>query len=235
MKIYTPEECEKWIGYNGNHVNIKKYVFKPEVEGMKLGHVYEELADIARKSYFHNIERIERNIDQLVKNHSGLEKVVENLTIFMCPKPALGFQNATIWHGKDLVIYARGTQIPHCMTDYVIGHELGHGLQEYFAPDFGDTELWREYLALRNAPKGMCKVYIKWDEENDEAIYENREDFYCLYGEPSQKPHEWDERPKEWFAEDFRFLFGVDTGEPYWGLEIPLPDKNIKEYFIKLA
>jgi hypothetical protein len=64
-----------------------------------------------------------------------------------------------------------------------------------------------------------------------------KEDFLYLHGtaEERTKYHgDWDTSPQEWFAEDFRYLFGVDKGEEYWGLPIPKPDDRIKEFILSL-
>ena len=68
------------------------------------------------------------------------------------------------------------------MTDYITSHEIGHCVQNYFCPE-SDNDLWREYLTIRDAPKGMCKIYDHWDENKQESIYMDKEDFYCLKGD----------------------------------------------------
>lgn len=49
-----------------------------------------------------------------------------------------------------------------------------------------------------------------------------------------EKYKEWDMRPMEWFAEDFRYLFGPEEGNKYWGLPIKPPDKKIRDFFLSL-
>jgi hypothetical protein len=62
---------------------------------------------------------------------------------------------------------------------YTATHELGHTFQHYYLPD-EDLEGWKQYLTLRG-----------------------------IYGDPDySSTAEHMNRPKEIFAEDFRFLFG---------------------------
>jgi len=235
MKIYTPDDCEKWVKYSKFYnFPTKIYLFSPVDENNNKLHIHRELVDLIGKCYNHNQQRIENNIEQLLINFPQLKPIIDQLTIYLCPRPSLHIENATTWSGKHIVYWARGTQIPFCMTDYITGHEIGHCVQDYFCPDRKENRLWREYLSLRNAPRGICKVYDHYDDENEITVYSDSEDFYCINGSHEQKPKHWHDDPVEWFAEDFRYLFGVDTGEPYWGFEIPLPDESIKNFFLKL-
>lgn len=237
MKIYTSEECEKWIQYKSYYpLPYKTLTFKPlDEEGNHLG-IDILVADLLGKTFVHNQNRIKKDIEKLLNNYPQLEKILEKMLIFLCPKPEIGFSNAMCW-GDKIVYWARTTQIPFCMTDYITAHELGHSIESKFCSRYEHHEgsLWREYLTLRNAPKDICKVYVRWDKEKEESIYEDREDFICLHGTQKQRDTSWELNPTEWFAEDFRYLFGVDTGETYWGLPIDLPNNKIKEFMMKLG
>jgi hypothetical protein len=140
----------------------------------------------------------------------------------MCPKPSADTANACACD-HYICYFARSTQIPYCMTDYITGHELGHVIQYKLCSEHRrENDKFREYLRLRNATKFT-------DEDN------SREFSYYGGHEEKEKHHgTWDTDPAEWFAEDFRYLFGVDTGEPYWGMPIDPPDEKIKEFMLSL-
>lgn len=234
MKIYTPEECEQWVKYKKRYdypMNILTFDCE-EIDGEKL-YLTEPLADVSKKCFTHNQERMELAIHKLKSNYPQFNKLVDNLKIFMSPKPALSFSNACCWGDtSSIAMWARTTQIPHVMTDYIIIHEIGHMIQKQFAPERGrENGLFREYLTLRNAPKSMYSVYKYYDEEKQESIYEDELDFDAIH--KGYSSFGWDLSPIEWFAEDFRYLFGVDV-EPYWGLPINLPDEKIKDFILSL-
>lgn len=231
MKIYTPEECEKWIGYD-TYFNscIPKYGFRPRDERDKVLFM-DEIIDIKNKCFHHDPDRVLIALDKLKNNFPKFEIVLGvNFTIFNCPKPALGSINACAYDTGYVVLFARGTQIPHCMTDYIIGHEFGHVMQFMLCPKYGDATKFREYLKLRNAPLCEIPICTGYDEEKHENKYEIIED-YVTY---SNNSIDWDKSPQEWFAEDFRYFFGADTGEPYWGLPIPPPDDSVKEFLLNI-
>lgn len=233
MRIYTPEECEQWIGYKEKRGwQTKKYLFEPTNENNKI--ILSTLVvDVTGKCFTHNLDIVKQIIEQLVKNYPLINEIYNDLKIFICPKPEIGFSNAMCWD-KEIVLWGRTTQIPYFMTDYIIAHELGHSIQKHFCSEHRNKELFRKYLELRNAPRGMCKIYDHWDEEKEEAVYITKEDFLFMSGEVEDKELDWDKSPLEWFAEDFRYLFGVDKGEKYWGLEIEPPDDKVKEFILSL-
>jgi hypothetical protein len=77
---------------------------------------------------------------------------------------------------------------------------------------------------------------VDWDDEKGRGIYEDKEDFLYVSGTQEQKNkyRDWDNDPQEWFAEDFRWFFGIDQGDKYWGMPIPKPDNRIKEFMLSL-
>lgn len=237
MRIYTPEECEQWVGYVSTYEHpLKVYKFKiDELNGQKL-YMDDELADVARKCYTHDISRMEVAIHKLEISYPPFSKLIDKLNIFMSPKPSLSISNACCYGDRSsIIMWARTTQIPHVMTDYIIIHEIGHMVQSQFAPDAGKKEkvdIFREYLALRNAPKGIYQVYKGYDEENNKSIYEDEEDYEVLH--KRYGVIDWDMNPVEWWAEDFRYLFGVDV-EPYWGMSIDPPGDEIREFMLGLG
>jgi|GEM_PF-7035924 len=249
MKIYTVEECQEFITEDKYLPFYQKKFYK---EG-KSWNIY--LANISdhRHCYHHNIDRVKWNIEKLQEKYPPINKILEiekdedeyrnkRLELYFCPLPNLGFQNAEVWNGnRDIVFYARCTQIPRSMTDYVTIHELGHIIQYYYACDHReDTSKWREYLKLRNAPRDICTIYDHWDEDKKIEVYREEEDFVCMnskMGNHEKYPHYWHERPIEHFAEDFRYFFN-NINDDYWGLEeygIPKPDEKIKELMLNLG
>jgi len=233
MILHNIEECQKWIvrtPYSPFFINMP--LFKVEPDEINEYYLTYHIADIEGKSFQHNENRIIDNINKIIYNYPQLKSVVEKLHIFMCPKPSADTSNACA-STNYICFFARSTQIPHCMTDYITGHELGHCIEYKLCL----SNKFKEYLELRNAPKSMCHIYIKWDKEKNEDIYDDKEDFIYLNGTPEEKRlyhGEWDTHPQEWFAEDFRYLFGVDQGEKYWGLPIEPPNEKIKEFFLSL-
>lgn len=225
------EECEKWIGYETYFDSAeKKFMFKIKNDANQLV-TYCDVIDLNKKCFQHNIERITQNLDKLLKNYPKLKSIYENLNIYMNPKPTLGSSNAEA-STNHIIYHARGTQIPHCMTDYITAHEIGHIVQFNFCKIYGDNKKFREYLELRNAPRGICKDVFS--NEDNEPPYVDKEDFLFLSGTQEEKTPDWDLSPQEWFAEDFRYFFGCDTGEEYWGLPIPKPTEEIREFMLSL-
>jgi hypothetical protein len=238
MIIHNFEECKKWIvhrEYNPFFINMPLFDVKPDETNKN--YIIWHIADISGKSFQHSEERIIRNINIMVNNYPQLKSIVDELDIFMCPKPSATTDNACA-NGNYICYFARSTQIPTYMTDYITGHELGHCVETKLCSRNSKDRL-REYLELRKAPKGMCEVYVRYDNEKEKNIYESKEDFLYLKGTQEEKKQyhgEWDTNPAEWFAEDFRYLFGCEEGyRDYWGHQsIEPPDKKIKEFFMSL-
>lgn len=233
MKLHSMKECEKWLTYRPySPVFTKIPLFEVKPDELNKHYLTWHIADIGGKSFQHNEEQIIKNINTIEKNYPQLKSIVDNLDIFMCPKPSADTCNACA-NGDYICYFARSTQIPTYMTDYITGHELGHCVEyKICSRHRGENNKFREYLALRNAPKGICKIY-DWDKEIDM----DKEDFLYLEGTQEEKRFyhgEWDTNPAEWFAEDFRFLFGSDQREDYWGLPIERPNNKIREFFMSL-
>jgi hypothetical protein len=207
-------------------------MFEPEINNYKIAQL--DVVDLAGKSFYHNEERTARNINLVAENYPKLKYLLEKLHIFFCPVPATDTANACA-SDDYICLYARGTQIPWCMTDYIVAHELGHVVQFNLCKTRGNK--FREYLELRKAEKGMCyDIYDYYDDKNKKNIYVDKEDFLYLNGntEEKNKYKDWDTNPIEWFAEDFRYLFGIDQGDKFWGFNIPEPDEKIKEFILNL-
>jgi hypothetical protein len=229
MKIYTPEKCKEWIKYKPDYDGINRLQFSPIEDGKDYPLFNVNLVDFNRKQFIHNPERIQNIINNLCERFPQLNKILDNVSIYFCPYPAMSYPNAEVWNDKHLVLYSRTTQIPSCMTEYIIPHEFGHIVQGALCDDRRDNDSWREYLRLRNAPFGLNKdVYIRYDEETEKSIYGDKEDYLCLYNSPK----DWDLKPTEWFAEDFRHFFGNINS---WELTtIPEPDEKVREFILSL-
>lgn len=233
MIIHNIEECNQWVHYREWYpLSNKVFLFEPKIDDKLF--TSEHIVDLPRKSFQHDQDRVVNNINIISDNLTTLKKMMNNLHIFFCPKPAVDTANACA-NGDMICYFSRSTQIPWCMTDYITGHELGHVIQ-YNRCNHRRGEKFREYLEVRKAEKGICEVYDHYDEEKEENVYRQEEDFLYLYGTPEQqeKYRIWDNNPQEWFAEDFRYLFGVDQGEKYWGLSIDKPDEKVKEFILSL-
>jgi hypothetical protein len=229
MQIHSIEECESWVYRRSWHnIGEKVLMFEPEIDKWKV--LTWNIVDINGKSFQHSVDRIENDIVQICENYPNIKPIVDNLHIFMCPKPSVDTSNACA-STQYICYFARSTQIPTYMTDYITGHELGH-VVEYNLCSKRKKNRFREYLELRKSPIGICQIY-----DDDKEIYVDKEDFYYYNGneEEKKKYHgEWDTSPQEWFAEDFRYLFGADQREMYWGLPIAPPDETIKQFFLSL-
>lgn len=241
MKIYTPEECERWIKHKTIYGSpfiqcIFTPYYKENDNELLIGDIL--VADMERKSFNHNINRIKNNVNKICKNYPKLNELLDNINIYICPKPAMNFCNAEVWGDKNIIFYARTTQIPNCMTDYIIAHEFGHIVQKLLCKEshyINRGNKFREYLKIRNCPKDIFKdQWVKYDKVSDKDFYEDIEDYICLHSDHKDYSNDWDKLVTEWFAEDFRYFFGVDTGEPYWGLPIPEPNEEIKEFMLNL-
>jgi len=205
-------------------------MFKPKEDNTSF--LSWHVADIASKCFQHDKDRVIQNINSIEANYPNLKPILENFKILMCPKPSADTANACA-NDNCVCYFARSTQIPWCMTDYITAHELGHIVQYKLCDKRKGS--FRRYLELRNAEKGICE-FDKWDDGLEKWIDVKEEDFLYIHGTHDQKEKYmvWDMNPTEWFAEDFRWFFGVDKGEKYWGLPIPKPDEKIKEFMLSL-
>lgn len=233
MKIYTTEECQQWVTHEVPYGTlIKTLMFKPKENNIT--YLVWHLADIGSKCFQHNVNRITQNINKVEANYPNIKPILEDFKFMLCPNPSADTANACA-NSHCIVYFARSTQIPWCMTDYITAHELGHVVQ-YKLCDKRNDPRFREYLELRNADKGIC-TFDKYDNTLDKWVDDvQEEDFLYLHGtqEQQKKYYDWDMNPQEWFAEDFRYLFGTDQGDKYWGLPISKPDDRIKEFMLSL-
>jgi hypothetical protein len=97
------------------------------------------------------------------------------------------------------------------LTAYTVTHEFGHCVQENYLPE-GDAGRWNEYMSLRDI--------LDEDKFRPTAAHADR--------------------PREIFAEDFRFLFGGEAAR-YSGTienpELPLPTevRGLDEFIVSLV
>jgi len=229
MKLYCESDCEKWVGYKRPHSMGNRYLmFSPEIENEAIPEW--QLADIGGKSFQHNEARIYFNINKILETYPKLKSILNSLNVLLCPKPFADISNSFAC-GNSICYSAKSTQIPFCMTDYITPHEIGHVVQYNLCKERNDC--FREYLKLRNLELGLCKLDIY--DSDDKITTEFKEDFLYCNGSYNQKKKywDWDMRPTEWFAEDFRYLFGYNQGD-YWGLSIDKPNANIKDFMLAL-
>lgn len=232
MKLYTMEECEQWCGYyNYYSFPEKQYMFQPKNEKGEAV-LHRHIVNTDRKSFSHDIKLVENIIEKVVDNYPKLEKCLEKLLVYMCPKYDLENVNACA-DETEMTFFAKSTQIPTFMTDYIVPHELGHVLMFNYYSKHKNKEIMRKYLKLRNAPYGQCKSYDHYDDDKNEWVYNYFEEYLYLYGSHKDQNPVWDETPYEWFAEDFRYFFGVDKQE-YWGLPIEKPNEKIRDFILSL-
>jgi hypothetical protein len=133
-----------------------------------------------------------------------------DIDVYLLPMPRLYTLRST---SVDRTIFlSPGTYMySEEVTSFIVTHELGHCFQNYFMPQ-EDTEEWREYLTLRS-------IY------GDPDYSENS--IHCC-------------RPKEIFAEDFRFLFGGEPSRYSGSIENPdllLPSEveGLEEFLVSLV
>lgn len=234
MKIYTPEECKEWIGYRPYYGFAEnQYMFQPEINGLKRAFSADCL-NLSGKLFHHSINLIESVIDHIKNTYPQSIEVFDEMNIYLVPVPHKSVCNAHMSGHEDMYLYPRSTQIPSFMTEYIVSHEVGHAIQAYYCPDRRNNDLWREYLTIRNAPKGICHISDRYDNEKDEWIYEDIEDFYCLNGSAEQKPKNWDEKPIEWFAEDFRYIMNYGWDQRWELTTIDKPSKAIYDFILGL-
>jgi hypothetical protein len=153
--------------------------------------------------------------EELVK--SALEEVdVEPATmnmeidVFILPFPRSRMLASS--SRRNMIFLSPGVyEMDRRVVSYIVTHELGHTYQYNYLPDW-DSEGWYRYLTLRG-----------------------------IYGNPTfsaQAAHM--NRPKEIFAEDFRFLFGGEAARYSGSIEnhnLPTPDlvEGLEEFMVSLA
>ncbi|MBN2184166.1 MAG: T9SS type A sorting domain-containing protein [Candidatus Krumholzibacteriota bacterium] len=96
------------------------------------------------------------------------------------------------------------------VTAFTVTHEIGHSVQNRFMPDL-DERAWDRYLSLRGI--------LDDPEYTDDSVHMNR--------------------PREIFAEDFRYLFGSETANLSGTIEnseLKLPDevRGLDRFFLTL-
>lgn len=244
MKIITMEEARAFVSREAFHpfpLDQLALVVKDEKGHNK---TWEPLAELRDVCYNHNPKQVAWAIEQVGQNCLAMKSIIEDTTFVLSPYPSLGFANATCYSSASrkypayIVFWARPTQIPSFMTDYIVSHELGHVFEAMFIrraarPDKGD---WDEYLELRHAPRKLCSVYTGREDSEGDSIYEDIEDFIDVCGKAEDfKGRGWKDRPAEWFAEDWRAVYGYNPQGVNWDLEIPPPDENIFTFMKSMA
>ncbi|MCK4236509.1 MAG: hypothetical protein KAX38_05280 [Candidatus Krumholzibacteria bacterium] len=132
------------------------------------------------------------------------------IEVYILPYPRYCILRSTA-RGNKLFLSPGVYEINRCITAYIVTHEFGHAFQNKYLPD-NDEDGWRQYLSLR-------------------GIYGNPD-----YSENSSHRN----RPKEIFAEDFRYLFGGEDCRYSGTIEnpnMPLPGQvdGLEEFIVSLA
>lgn len=195
---HLTDECNLYVYRKStNSSGIQSLIFDIEIGSNNLT---VDLADIAGKCFQHDIQRVSRNYRMLQSTFPNGADIIDDIETFFCPKPALDNRNACSIK-NNIVYFAKSTQIPWSLTDYIVPHECGHVIQYYMCPILEDV--FAEYLKVRS----INEKEINYDQ--------------------------WDSSPQEWFAEDFRFLFGYEQDE-YWGLGIDYPTPKVRDFMLSL-
>ncbi|HUV37316.1 MAG TPA: FlgD immunoglobulin-like domain containing protein, partial [Patescibacteria group bacterium] len=131
------------------------------------------------------------------------------LVVYILPYPRYGFLGSSA-SGNTVFLSPGVCEPTGCFTAFTITHEFGHIFQHVFAPT-DESGRWENYLRVR-------------------GIYDDPR-----YTESSQHRN----RPREIFAEDFRYLFGGEEACYTHSLEnssLMLPDmvEGLEEFFISL-
>lgn len=132
------------------------------------------------------------------------------LTIVCLPRPRAELPNSS---AEDNVIYLSPGATPYgdAQASFLLAHEMGHCVHRELLRD-DDAAGWRDYRRVR----GIA----------DESVYHD------------WAPHAY--RPREIFAEDFRFLFGGRLANYSGSIEnrdLPLPDEvaGLEAYLLGLT
>jgi hypothetical protein len=132
------------------------------------------------------------------------------LYIYILPYPRYGFPASTA-AGNCIFLSPGVYEVSSCVISFIVTHEFGHVFQHLHLDD-SDTERWETYLRLRG-----------------------------IYGDPAySETAQHRNRPKEIFAEDFRYLFGGDESRYSNSIENPylaLPDQvyGLEEFMVSLV
>lgn len=139
----------------------------------------------------------------------GGRRIDCDLVVYILPYPRYGFLRSTA--SGNRIFLCPGVYEPGiCVTAYTVTHEFGHIFQHVYAP-IGGSGRWENYLRTR-------------------GIYDDPH-----YTESSQHR----DRPREIFAEDFRYLFGGENARYTDSIEnssLKLPDsvEGLEEFLVSL-
>jgi len=133
-----------------------------------------------------------------------------DVEIYILPLPRR-FLLSSSTVGKTIFLSPGVFEPGYELTAYTVTHEFGHCVQEDYLPD-GDTGRWNEYMSLRDI--------LDEDKFRPTAAHADR--------------------PREIFAEDFRFLFGGAAANYSGTIEnpdLPLPTevRGLDEFIVSLV
>ena len=154
------------------------------------------------------------NVDWVEKALSEIEcgpyPLDMEVEVFILPYPRLCIQGST--SRENMIFLSPGVwEIDRRVVAFITAHELGHAFQYRYLPD-EDEEGWYRYLSLRG-----------------------------IYGDPAyDNTSQHVNRPREIFAEDFRYLFGGEDSRYSRTIEnpsLPLPDQvaGLEDFMVTLA
>ncbi len=153
--------------------------------------------------------RMEEVLTALDEIDVGGGRIDCDLVVYILPYPRYGFLRSTA--SGNRIFLSPGVYEPSSyFTTYTVTHEFGHVFQHTHAPDDGSRR-WETYLRIRGI----------YDDERYTDSSEHRD------------------RPREIFAEDFRYLFGGARARYTDSIENPsliLPDcvDGLGEFFVSL-
>lgn len=202
--IFTPDECEPWIyidqraanntfDYHARNTHWQAGLpesgyttFKIASPERRYPHDPEIVADVVRTYYrmFGDdaIDRMRLRIHCLpyetTPSYNGVTFCEWGYRSGIAPDP--GFESPS--YGV-ILLFAKYTPQPPALTRYVAAHEIGHAVQDRYAPDEGDGRIdhayWKEYRERRGL-----------------VVVEGR-------------PRRWHEDAPEVFGDDVRTAVGV--------------------------
>lgn len=228
MRIFTVEECTKMIERRliYNHDKIQTcFVIKYEDRGYQRELV--QIVDEIQDTYNYNPEHIYEAIEEL--RWPDKEHLIENLNIYLAPYPVPGHSNGCYVYldTHSIIIWSKGTPEPRHKQHYLFIHELGHAVEQIYATRISKHgAFYDEYLPLREWPREIIDVRTFKDSK---LVIEQQEDW------KSWDEANWVDDPQQWFAEDFRYLYGgPQAHQNSWSCSCPRPNEKIKEFFESL-
>jgi hypothetical protein len=160
VRIWTPEECEnlygtKTEGYGSTH-EITVFEFDK-------GNWMSPWLDVLTTSYPHDERYILETFDLL--DYPKLDYLLDRLNIYRLKSPHHNHYNGEggvrVDKNKPLgyiILFGRATPIPRYMTHYIVAHEMGHVVQEWYG-----LNSTNEYQKLRGVKGNLGFSIQDWN------------------------------------------------------------------------